>query len=144
MKYALFVVFLFSGEVLTSKQTEFGWLIGTRKEENKMSFETWKNDGEFLLRSSCKIDPSGNRTVTENIKIVKKGSDFYYYVPNVVGRQGEVESRITTLGKGGFTAGFLNAIPLKRTRAGIRPETSWCRPSPQVPHPSAIRSEKIE
>jgi len=103
MKYTLSVVFLLSARLLTAQQTEFGWLIGTWKEDNKMSFEAWKSDGKFLSGSAYKVDPSGSKTVTEEIKLIKRGDDFYY-IPDVAGPQGAVEFKITSFTHDGFTA----------------------------------------
>jgi hypothetical protein len=88
---------------LFGQQNEFSWLIGTWQEENKMSFEVWKDEGAFLSAISYTLDQAGNKTVTEEIKLTRKGSDFYY-VPDVIGPQGPVEFKITSFDKISFTA----------------------------------------
>ena len=103
VKVALSVFFLSFSTFLAAQQSDFGWLIGTWKQENKMSFEVWRREGEFLSGSAYKVDQSGNKSITEEIKLIKKGSDFYY-VPDVAGPQGEIEFKVTYFDKEGFTA----------------------------------------
>ena len=88
--------------MLFGQQKEFNWLIGTWQEDEN-SFEVWKEEGSFLAGSSYKIDKSGNKTVTEEIKLIKRGSDFYY-VPDVAGTQGPIEFKITSFDQNSFTA----------------------------------------
>jgi hypothetical protein len=103
MKLILSFCFLIVASALFAQQNEFGWLIGTWQEVNKNSFEVWKNEGTFLSGNSYKIDNSGNKTFTEEIKLIKKGKDFYY-VPNVAGPQGPIEFKITSFDEHAFTA----------------------------------------
>ncbi len=84
------------------QQKEFAWLIGTWQEEGKTSYEVWRDDNGFLSAESYKMK-DGNKIVTEEIKLIKKGNDFYY-VPDVSGPQGAIEFKITSLGKNNFTA----------------------------------------
>jgi hypothetical protein len=103
MKPALISCFLIVSFAAFGQQKEFSWLIGTWQEVNKNAFEVWKEDGNSLSGSSYRIDQAGNKTVTEEIKLIKKGSDFYY-VPDVTGPQGPVEFKIIFFDKNGFTA----------------------------------------
>jgi len=103
MKLILSFCFLIVSPALFGQQNEFNWLIGAWKEENKMSFEVWKDEGDFLYATSYSLDQAGNKTVTEEIKLIKKGNDFYY-VPDVAGPQGPIEFKITLLEKNSFTA----------------------------------------
>ncbi len=93
-----------------SQQNEFHWLTGTWQEENlpagqagKKSFEVWRDDGRSLSGISYQMDEAGNKTITEEIKLLKKENDFYF-VPDVAGPQGEIEFKITSLNKNSFTA----------------------------------------
>jgi hypothetical protein len=102
MKPVLSFCFLIVSSTLFGQQNEFGWLIGTWQ-ENENSFEVWKDEGNFLSGSSYKIDKARNKTVTEEIKLIKKGNDFYY-VPDVAGPQGPIEFKITSFDKNSFIA----------------------------------------
>jgi len=103
MKFIVSVCFLVPSVGLFGQQSEFSWLMGTWKEKDENAFEVWTKEGDWLSGSAYKIDPSGNKTFTEEIKLVKKGNDFYY-VPDVAGPQGPVEFRITAFDKNSFTA----------------------------------------
>jgi len=88
---------------LFGQQKEFGWLIGTWQDA-KYSFEVWKDEGSFLSATAYQIDhQSGNKNVNEEIKLIKKGNDFYY-VPDVAGPQGPVEFKIISFDRNSFTA----------------------------------------
>ena len=119
MKLILSLCFLVVSSALFGQQVEFGWLIGTWQEA-KYSFEVWKKEGDFLSASAYQIDhQSGNKVVSEEIKLVKKGNDFYY-VPDVAGPQGPIEFRITSFDENSFTAenpehDFPKKIIYKRT-----------------------------
>ena len=84
------------------QQEEFAWLIGTWQEEGKPAFEVWKKEKDFLSAESYKMK-DGSKVVTEEIKFIKKGNDFYY-VPDVAGPQGPIEFKITSFDKNSFTA----------------------------------------
>ena len=103
MKLILSFCFWIVSSALFGQQNEFSWLIGTWQEVDENSFEVWKEEDSFLSGSSYKMDTSGNKTVTEEIKLIKKGNDFYY-VPDVAGPQGPIEFKITSFDTGGFTA----------------------------------------
>jgi len=119
MKFILSICFLAFSTALFGQQSEFRWLIGTWQEA-KYSFEIWKDEGTFLSASAYQIDhQSGNKVVSEEIKLVKKGNDFYY-VPDVAGPQGPIEFRITSFDENSFTAenpehDFPKKIIYKRT-----------------------------
>jgi len=49
------------------------------------------------------MDRSGTKTITEEIKLIKKGNDFYY-VPDVTGPQGPIEFKITSFDNNSFIA----------------------------------------
>ena len=102
MKAILSFCFLIVSSALFGQQKEFSWLIGTWQ-DTEDSFEVWKDEGSFLSGSSYKIDKAGNKTVTEEIKLIKKGNDFYY-VPDVAGPQGPIEFKIISFDKNSFTA----------------------------------------
>jgi len=103
MKLLLSICFLMASSAVFGQQSEFGWLIGTWQEA-KYSFEIWKDEGSFLSASAYQIDhQSGSKTVTEEIKLIKRGNDFYY-VPDVAGPQGPIEFKITSFDKSSFTA----------------------------------------
>lgn len=102
MKIILSICFLVVSSTLFGQQNEFGWLVGTWQ-ENENSFEAWRYEKSFLSGSSYKIDQAGNKTITEEIKLIKKGNDFYY-VPDVAGPQGPIEFKITSFDKSSFTA----------------------------------------
>lgn len=85
-----------------SQQEEFAWLIGTWQREGKQAFEVWKKEGDFLSAESYKMKDE-QKVVTEEIKFIKKGNDFYY-VPDIAGPQGPIEFKITSFDKNSFTA----------------------------------------
>ncbi len=110
MKFILSVSFLFVPMLLLAQQKEFNWLIGTWQEENlptgqagKKLFEEWKEADGFLAGSGYKLDAGGNKIINEEIKLVKRGRDFYY-VPDVAGPQGAIEFKINSITKNSFTA----------------------------------------
>lgn len=119
MKFILSICFLAFSTALFGQHEEFGWLIGTWQEA-KYSFEVWKDDGNFLSASAYQIDhQSGGKVIGEEIKLIKKGNDFYY-VPDVAGPQGPIEFKITAFDKNSFTAenpkhDFPQKIIYKRT-----------------------------
>ncbi len=119
MKLILSFCFLIVSSALFAQQNEFGWLIGTWQEA-KYSFEIWKDEGNFLSASAYQIDhQSGSKVVSEEIKLVKKGNDFYY-IPDVAGPQGSIEFKITSFDENSFTAenpehDFPKKIIYKRT-----------------------------
>ena len=103
MKLILSICLLIVSSALFGQQKEFNWLIGTWQDA-KYSFEVWKDEGSFLSATAYQIDHrSGNKNVNEEIKLIKKGNDFYY-VPDVAGPQGPVEFKITSFDKSSFTA----------------------------------------
>jgi len=103
MKLVLSFCFLIMSSALFGQQKEFGWLIGTWQDA-KYSFEVWKDEGSFLSATAYQIDhQSGNKNVNEEIKLIKKGNDFYY-VPDVAGPQGPVEFKIISFDRNSFTA----------------------------------------
>lgn len=81
---------------------EFGWLVGTWQEEGKQAFEVWKEDNGFLSAVSYQMK-DGNKIITEEIKLIKKGEDFFY-VPDVAGPQGPVEFKVTSHNTTSFIA----------------------------------------
>ncbi len=129
MKLILSFCFLIVSSALFAQQNEFGWLIGTWQEA-KYSFEIWKDEGNFLSASAYQIDhQSGSKVVSEEIKLVKKGNDFYY-IPDVAGPQGSIEFKITSFDENSFTAenpehDFPKKIIYKRT--GERLEGNYFR-----------------
>ncbi|HEV8515545.1 MAG TPA: DUF6265 family protein [Cyclobacteriaceae bacterium] len=103
MKLILSICLLTVSSALFGQQKEFNWLIGTWQDA-KYSFEVWKDEGGFLSATAYQIDhQSGNKNVNEEIKLIKKGNDFYY-VPDVAGPQGPIEFKITSFDKNSFTA----------------------------------------
>ncbi|MBI3482493.1 MAG: hypothetical protein HY015_05890, partial [Bacteroidetes bacterium] len=82
MKSVLLVLMLISTYSLV-RQKEFSWLVGTWQEEGKQSFEVWKWDDNFLSAESYKMK-EGSKIITEEIKLIKKGNEFYY-VTDVAG-----------------------------------------------------------
>src|SRR5258708_4603008 len=102
MKYIPIISLLFVTANIFAQQKEFGWLIGTWQETGKQSFEVWRIEGDFLSAESYSLKDDAKK-VTEEIKLIKKGNDFYY-VPDVAGPQGPVEFKITSYGKGNFIA----------------------------------------
>jgi hypothetical protein len=102
MKNVLIVLVLVSVSSMAQPKKDFGWLIGTWQEEGKQAFEVWKSDNEILSGESYKMK-DGSKFVTEEIKLIKKGNDFYY-VPDVAGPQGAIEFKVTSADKKSFTA----------------------------------------
>jgi hypothetical protein len=103
MKPALPFCFLIVSLAAFGQQREFGWLIGTWQDA-KYSFEVWKDEGSFLSASAYQIDHrSGSKTVSEEIKLIKRENDFYY-IPDVAGPQGPIEFKITSFDENSFTA----------------------------------------
>ena len=98
----IFTIFLFASIHSYAQQKEFGWLVGTWQEEGKKTYEVWKEDNGFLAAESFEMK-DGNKVVTEEIKLIKKGNDFYY-VPDVAGPQGPIEFKISVFGKDNFAA----------------------------------------
>jgi len=122
------VSFLFASHLLFCQKSEFGWLLGTWQEEGKMSFEVWEDKGSFLFGSSYRIDLAGNKAITEEITLIKRGEDFYY-VPDVAGPQGPIEFKIISFDKCSFTAenpehDFPKRINYKKTGSGLEATTS--------------------
>jgi hypothetical protein len=103
MRLMLPFCFLIVSSTLFSQQREFGWLVGTWQDA-KYSFEVWKDEGSFLSATAYQIDhQSGSKTVNEEIKLIKRGNDFYY-IPDVAGPQGPIEFKITSFDENSFTA----------------------------------------
>lgn len=103
MKFILSIVFLPFSSLLFAQHQEFNWLIGTWQEGQKKSFETWEVKDNFLFATAYIVDRSGNKIITEEIKLIKKEKDFFY-VPDVAGPQGAIEFRITSFGETSFVA----------------------------------------
>ena len=103
MKFIVLVCFLFASLHLLAQKREFSWLLGTWQEDKKMSFEIWTAEGSFLFGSAYRGDHAGTKTITEEIKLIKKGNDFYY-VPDVTGPQGPIEFKITSFDNNSFIA----------------------------------------
>jgi hypothetical protein len=103
MKSLLSIGFLFVITQAGAQKKEFGWLIGTWQQENKMSFEVWQANATGLSGSAYQLDADGGKNVIEEIKLIKKGNDFYY-IPDVAGPQGEIAFKITSMDDHGFTA----------------------------------------
>ncbi len=103
MKFIVWACFLFASLPLLGQKSEFGWLLGTWQEDKKMSFEVWIDEGRFLSGSAYFMDHSGKKTITEEIKLIRKGKDFYY-VPDVAGPQGPIEFKITSFDNNSFIA----------------------------------------
>jgi len=101
MKILTLVLCLACGAVY-GQQEGFSWLIGTWQEEGKQAFEVWKKEKDFLSAESYKMK-DGSKVVTEEIKFIKKGNDFYY-VPDVAGPQAPIEFKVTAFDKNSFTA----------------------------------------
>lgn len=85
-----------------AQQKEFEWLVGIWQEEGKQAFEVWKKEKDFLAGESYRMQ-DGSKVVTEEIKFLKKGNDFYY-VPDVAGPQGPIEFKVTSFDTNSFTA----------------------------------------
>ena len=96
------IYFFLVSTIACAQQKEFGWLMGTWQETGKQSFEVWKIDRDFLSGESY-LMKDGIKKITEGIKLIKKGNDFYY-VPDVAGPQGPVEFKITSFNEKGFVA----------------------------------------
>jgi len=96
------LILIFLSTFSFAQPQEFSWLIGTWQEEGKSSFEVWKESNELLSAESYKMK-DGNKIVTEEIKLIKKGNEFFY-VPDVAGPQGPVEFKISSYGKNNFSA----------------------------------------
>jgi hypothetical protein len=123
MKFIVLVSFLFASLLLSGQKSEFGWLLGTWQEDKKMSFEVRVDEGSFLFGSVYQMDSAGNKVATEEIKLIRKGDDFYY-VPDVAGPQGPVEFKITSFDKNSFIAenpahDFPGRIAYKNTSARL-------------------------
>lgn len=83
------------------QRKEFAWLVGTWQEDSK-SYELWRKDGDSLFGESHQIK-DGNKVVSESMKLIKKGNDFFY-VLDAIGPQGPVEFKITSLDENSFVA----------------------------------------
>lgn len=103
MKIVLWFYVLSAALPLRGQKNEFGWLLGTWQDENKMSFEVWIDQGHFFSGSAYSVDQAGRKTLTEEIRLIRKGNDFYY-VPDVAGPQGPVAFKITSLDHNSFIA----------------------------------------
>src|SRR5277367_4961248 len=103
MKYFLVIIFLFFPSLVFLQIKEFGWLIGSWQVENKRSFEVWKSENGYLLGVAYKIDDKGSETLSEEIKFIQRGKDFYY-IPDIACSQGPIEFKITSFGKNNFVA----------------------------------------
>jgi len=99
----LLVIFLFATINSFGQIKEFNWLVGTWQGTSKKHlFEEWKLVGSSLSGESYTIE-KGVKKMSEKIKIIKKGDDFYY-VPDVEGPQGPVEFKVTSINEYGFVA----------------------------------------
>ncbi len=86
-----------------SQAQEFSWLIGTWKEKSSSTFESWKIAGQNLEAVSFQLSATGEKSITEEIKFVKKEGKFFY-VPDVEGDQGPIYFEITKYDGKSFVA----------------------------------------
>jgi hypothetical protein len=103
MKYLFFFLLTSLAAPVFAQDQEFGWLIGTWQQENKKSFEEWKYESGVLRAVGYTVDDKGARTVTEEIKLIKEGNDFFY-VPDIAGPQGEIRFKIISFDAHSFVA----------------------------------------
>ena len=82
---------------------EFSWLIGKWKEKSSSTFESWKIVGQNLEAVSFQISATGEKKITEEIKLLKKETKFFF-VPDVAGDQGPVFFEITNYDGSSFLA----------------------------------------
>jgi hypothetical protein len=87
-----------------AQQKEFGWLIGTWKQKDKLVFESWKvsKDGKTLEGFSYRIKAK-DTIVMENIRLIYAG-DSFHYIPAVSGDPAPVDFRITRYNQHSFVA----------------------------------------
>jgi hypothetical protein len=87
-----------------AQQKEFGWLIGTWKQEDKPIFETWKlsKDAKTLEGFSYRVKEKDTVTM-ENIRLTYAG-DSFHYIPIVAGEEAPVDFRITRYDRQSFFA----------------------------------------
>ena len=86
-----------------SQVREFSWLIGTWKEKNSSTYESWKIVGQNLEAVSYQLTATGEKRVTEEIKLIKKDGKIFY-VPDVEGDQGPIYFEITSYEANSFVA----------------------------------------
>jgi hypothetical protein len=86
---------------------DFQWLVGTwkilDKNPDRVSYEVWKEAGNNMLTGISYNVKNADTLVTEEIKLLRKGSSVYY-TPDVAGPQGEVEFKITSYDANSFVA----------------------------------------
>ena len=86
-----------------SQVQEFSWLIGTWKEKNASTYESWKMVGQNLEAISYQLTATGEKRIIEEIIVVKKEAKFFY-VPDVEGDQGPIYFEITKYDAYSFVA----------------------------------------
>jgi hypothetical protein len=88
---------------LCAQINEFDWLVGTWQEKGKPNFEVWQRVGDELRAESFELKSDEIKTVTEKIRLIKRGSDFFY-IPEVPHNGKPIEFKITSFHKNGFVA----------------------------------------
>ena len=88
---------------LQAQVQDFGWLVGSWREDDGKYFEMWRVKGDTLAGEAYSTDPSGNKTLSERTELFKRNGDFFY-VADVAGPQGPVEFKITSFGNDTFVA----------------------------------------
>jgi hypothetical protein len=88
---------------LCAQINEFDWLVGTWQEKGKQNFEVWHRVGNEFRAESFELKPNEIKTVTEKIRLTKRGSDFFY-IPDVPHNGKPIEFKITSFDKNGFVA----------------------------------------
>ena len=102
-KICLIVFTVFCGSNLCAQVKGFDWLVGTWQEKGKPNFEVWQRVGNELRAESFELKPNEIKTVTEKIRLIKRGSDFFY-IPDVPHNGKPIEFKITSFDKNGFVA----------------------------------------
>ena len=87
-----------------SQISNFNWLVGSWKLQNKNTYEVWKvsSDNKSLEGKSFKVTIT-DTLMNEEIKL-SFYDNSYYYIPDVAGDQGPVRFKIIDYNENGFTA----------------------------------------
>ena len=88
---------------LCAQINEFDWLVGTWQEKGKSNFEVWQRVDDELRAESFELTSDEIKSVIEKIKLIKRGSDFFY-IPDVPHNGKSIEFKITSFDKNGFVA----------------------------------------
>ncbi|MFM7428956.1 MAG: DUF6265 family protein [Flammeovirgaceae bacterium] len=102
-KICLIVFAVFCVSSLCAQVKGFDWLVGTWQEKDNPNFEVWQMVGDKLRAESFELKSDEIKTVTEKIRLIKKGSDFFY-IPDVPHNAKPIEFKITSFHKNGFVA----------------------------------------